>query len=130
MGNSIFGGGAKLREPPVISRQPAKTTRAILSTLMWPTRPATVPPPGDIPLVGRWSSAYSYGFLGVLTVACLLPFSGRAFHMDDPLFVFAARQIVQHPLDPYGFNVIWYESLNRMGGRYHNSPRAFFYALR
>ena len=94
---------------------------------MWPTRPATVPPPGDIPLVGRWSSAYSYTFLGVLTVACLLPFSGRALHMDDPLFVFAARQIVQRPLDPYGFNVIWYESLNRMADVTMNPPLACYY---
>ncbi len=94
---------------------------------MRPTRPATLPPPGDIPLVGRWSSAYSYALLGVVTVACLLPFSGRAFHIDDPLFVFAARQITQHPLDPYGFNVIWYESLNRMADVTMNPPLACYY---
>ena len=94
---------------------------------MRPTRPAAVPPPGDIPLVGRWSSAYSYALLGVLTTACLLPFSGRAFHMDDPLFVFAARQITQHPLDPYGFNVIWYESGDRMADVTMNPPLACYY---
>jgi 4-amino-4-deoxy-L-arabinose transferase-like glycosyltransferase len=82
---------------------------------------------GDIPLAGRWSSAYSYALLGVLTVACLLPFSGRAFHIDDPLFVFAARQITQHPLDPYGFNVIWYESVNRMADVTMNPPLACYY---
>jgi 4-amino-4-deoxy-L-arabinose transferase-like glycosyltransferase len=65
--------------------------------------------------------------LGVLTAACLLPFSGRAFHMDDPLFVFAARQITQHPLDPYGFNVIWYESLDRMADVTMNPPLACYY---
>ena len=91
------------------------------TTLGWATRP------GDIPLVGRWSSAYSYALLGVLTVACLLPFSGRAFHIDDPLFVFAARQITQHPLDPYGFNVIWYESLDRMADVTMNPPLACYY---
>ena len=91
------------------------------TTLGWTT------PPADIPLVGRWSSAYSYALLGVLTVACLLPFSGRAFHIDDPLFVFAARQITQHPLDPYGFNVIWYESLDRMAGVTMNPPLACYY---
>ena len=111
----------------ILAGEPNYATRAILSILMWPTRSATVPAPGDIPLVGRWSSAYSYALLGVLTVACLLPFSGRAFHMDDPLFVFAARQIVQHPLDPYGFNVIWYESLNRMAEVTMNPPLACYY---
>jgi 4-amino-4-deoxy-L-arabinose transferase-like glycosyltransferase len=94
---------------------------------MRPTRPATVTTPGDVPLAGRWSSAYSYALLGVLTVACLLPFSGRAFHIDDPLFVFAARQITQHPLDPYGFKVIWYESQDRMADVTMNPPLACYY---
>jgi 4-amino-4-deoxy-L-arabinose transferase-like glycosyltransferase len=111
----------------ILAAGPNDATRAILATLMWPTRPATVSPPGDIPLTGRWSSAYSYALLGVLTVACLLPFSGRAFHMDDPLFVFAARQITQHPLDPYGFNVIWYESRDRMADVTMNPPLACYY---
>ena len=124
---SILQGGTKLREPTRYFSSTLKTTRVILFTLMTPTPPATAPPPGDIPLVGRWSSAYSYALLGVLTVACLLPFSGRAFHIDDPLFVFAARQITQHPLDPYGFNVIWYESVNRMADVTMNPPLACYY---
>ena len=56
----------------------------------------TLAPPPDIPLVSRWSSSFSYAFLAVLTIACLIPFSGRAFHVDDTLFVLAARQISQH----------------------------------
>jgi len=92
-----------------------------------PRLPATLPPAGDIPLVGRWSSSYSYASLGVLTIACLLPFSGRAFHIDDPLFVLAARQITRHPLDPYGFNLIWYESLERMADITKNPPLACYY---
>ena len=92
-----------------------------------PRLPATLPPAGDIPLVGRWSSSYSYASLGVLTIACLLPFSGRAFHIDDPLFVLAARQIARHPLDPYGFNLIWCESLERMADITKNPPLACYY---
>ena len=88
---------------------------------------ATLPPLLDIPMVGRWSSSYSYAFLGVLTVACLLPFSGRAFHVDDPLFIWAARQIARHPLDPYGFNVVWYERLERMADITKNPPLACYY---
>jgi len=92
-----------------------------------PRLPATLPAPKDIPLVGRWSSSYSYAFLGLLTTACLLPFSGRAFHIDDTLFVMAARQIARHPLDPYGFNLIWNTSLERMADVTKNPPLACYY---
>ena len=43
-----------------------------------------------------------------LTTACLAPFAGKAFHIDDPLFIWTAKQISVHPLDPYGFMVNWY----------------------
>lgn len=47
----------------------------------------------------------------ILTVAALillLPFINKAVHIDDPLFIWAAKHIRAHPLDPYGFNVNWY----------------------
>lgn len=97
------------------------------SEVVKPRLPATLPAAGDIPFVGRWSSSYSYVFLGVLTIACLLPFSGRAFHVDDPLFVLSARQISRHPLDPYGFSLVWYESLERMADVTKNPPLACYY---
>jgi hypothetical protein len=28
--------------------------------------------------------------------------------MDEPLFVWTAQHIAGHPLDPYGFRVVWY----------------------
>jgi 4-amino-4-deoxy-L-arabinose transferase-like glycosyltransferase len=46
--------------------------------------------------------------LVALTLIVLAPFAGKAFHVDDPLFLAAARQIVLNPLDPYGFPVNWY----------------------
>jgi len=92
-----------------------------------PRPPATLPPLLDIPLVGRWSSSYSYACLAVLTIACLLPFSGRAFHLDDTLFVLAARQISRHPLDPYGFSLIWNTTLERMADITKNPPLACYY---
>jgi 4-amino-4-deoxy-L-arabinose transferase-like glycosyltransferase len=90
-------------------------------------RLAAFSPPGQIPIVGRWSSAYSYVLLGVVTIACLLPFSNRAFHVDDTLFVMAARQISQHPFDPYGFSVIWNKSSERMADTTKNPPLACYY---
>jgi 4-amino-4-deoxy-L-arabinose transferase-like glycosyltransferase len=43
-------------------------------------------------------------------IACalmLLPFLGKPAHIDDPLFLWQARQILAHPLDPFGFDVNW-----------------------
>src|SRR5207244_10206167 len=42
-----------------------------------------------------------------LTLATLLPFLHKAFHIDDPLFLWMADQIRKSPFDPYGFSVNW-----------------------
>ena len=39
---------------------------------------------------------------------CYLPFMNKAFHIDDPLFIWAAKHIQSNPFDPYAFNVNWY----------------------
>ncbi|MGH7680412.1 MAG: ArnT family glycosyltransferase, partial [Candidatus Eiseniibacteriota bacterium] len=46
--------------------------------------------------------------LAAITVLALLPFAGKAYHIDDPLFVWAGKRIATQPLDPYGFQVNWY----------------------
>jgi 4-amino-4-deoxy-L-arabinose transferase-like glycosyltransferase len=66
--------------------------------------------------------------LAALTVICLLPFIGKPFNVDDPLFVWAAKQIAQHPLDPYGFRVIWYDTEMPMSQITKNPPLASYYA--
>jgi hypothetical protein len=43
-----------------------------------------------------------------LTVAALLPFLGKPFHIDDPLFLWSAQQIRRDPFDFYGMPVNWY----------------------
>jgi 4-amino-4-deoxy-L-arabinose transferase-like glycosyltransferase len=67
-------------------------------------------------------------FLGLLTLLCLLPFAGKAFHIDDPLFVWAAQQITRHPLDPYGFKLIWYATEMPMSEVTKNPPLGAYYA--
>jgi len=47
--------------------------------------------------------------VGGITLAALLPFVGKPFQVDDPLFLRAARQIQEHPLDPYGFRYNMYQ---------------------
>jgi hypothetical protein len=52
--------------------------------------------------------------LGLIVLAATLPFLGKAFHIDDPLYLAVARQILVRPWDPYGAQVLWerdYESL-------------------
>jgi len=43
-----------------------------------------------------------------LTTALLLPFSGKAFHIDDTLFIWAARHITEKPFPFYWFSLNWY----------------------
>lgn len=46
--------------------------------------------------------------LAAAAVALLLmPFAGKAYHVDDTLFLDAARQIRKTPLAPYAFEVNW-----------------------
>lgn len=65
--------------------------------------------------------------LVLATIACLLPFIGKALHMDDPLFLWAGRQMQNRWWDPYGFNVNWYGTLNPMHEVTMNPPMASAY---
>jgi 4-amino-4-deoxy-L-arabinose transferase-like glycosyltransferase len=60
--------------------------------------------------------------LVLITAACLIPFSGKAFHIDEPLFLWAAKHIQSHPGDPYGFSVNWYGKAERMSEIMKNPP--------
>ena len=77
--------------------------------------------------LARWSSRHSYLLLTALTLLCLLPFSGRAFHIDDPLFVWSGQQIAKHPLNPYGFQVVWDNFSEPMSEITKNPPLACYY---
>lgn len=74
-----------------------------------------------------WPPLYSCVFLALATILCLVPFSGRAFHVDDTLFVRAAQQIVQHPFDPYGFEINWDAAPTPMSQVTENPPLAAYY---
>ncbi len=43
-----------------------------------------------------------------VTVICLAPFAAKPFNIDEPLFIWVAKQIHVHPLDFYGFRTNWY----------------------
>ena len=70
--------------------------------------------------VQRW-------ILVALTCCCLLPFLNEAFHVDDPLFLWAAKQIVKHPTNPYGFSVVWYSTAMGMAQVTKNPPLTSYF---
>ncbi len=59
-----------------------------------------------------------------LVLAALCPFLGKPLHIDDPLFVWMARHLIEHPLDPYGFAVNWYGMEMPMAAVMQNPPGA------
>ena len=68
-----------------------------------------------------------YILLTLAVLACLVPFSGKAFNVDDTLFIYVARQITHHPLDPYGFKVNWFLDAVPMAHETKNPPLAAYY---
>jgi len=77
------------------------------------------------------NSATRDAFLAIVAViAALVPFLHKAFHIDDPLFLWIAQQVSQHPTDPYGFSVNWYGSAMPVFSIMQNPPlNAYYMAL-
>jgi len=100
-----------------------------------PPKPGQPPAPGRLPTAGNaFPEAFLRGrrslrlvFLAGLTFLTLLPFAGKAFHIDDPLFVWAAKNIASKPLNPYGFDVNWYGIPMRMSDVTKNPPLTSYY---
>jgi hypothetical protein len=65
--------------------------------------------------------------LSLACVVCLAPFAGKAFHIDDPLFVWTAQHIRERPGDFYGFRVNWYFDSKPMSEVTKNPPLACYY---
>jgi hypothetical protein len=65
--------------------------------------------------------------LAAATLALLLPFVGKALHVDDPLFVWTAEQIHESPLDFYGRDVLWLGVRESMATANLNPPGASYY---
>src|SRR6476646_6485382 len=63
----------------------------------------------------------------VAVLAVLAPFLNKAFHIDDPLFLWMAQQIAHHPGDPYGFAVNWYRDSQPMSSVMQNPPLGSYY---
>ncbi len=80
--------------------------------------------------IKRWAAAHPYWLLTFVTLAALMPFLARPFNIDDPLFIWMARQIREHPLNPYGFNAEWGWTMFPMWKVMDNPPfTGYFIAL-
>lgn len=73
------------------------------------------------------AARYPKWTLVFVTLAALLPFLAKPFNIDDPLFIWAARQIQAHPGNPYGFNVEWGFREFPMSHVTENPPLACYY---
>jgi 4-amino-4-deoxy-L-arabinose transferase-like glycosyltransferase len=65
--------------------------------------------------------------LVIVTLLCLVPFLGKAFNIDDPLFIWSARHIHAHPFNFYGFDVNWYGTKESAADIIKNPPFASYY---
>ncbi len=60
---------------------------------------------------------------GVLLAALvLLPFLGKAFTIDDPLFLMQAQQLLRDPLHPTAFEVVWGDVPQRLSSIMPSGP--------
>jgi 4-amino-4-deoxy-L-arabinose transferase-like glycosyltransferase len=67
-------------------------------------------------------------FAALAVIAALAPFMGKAFHIDEPLFMWMAHQISRYPQDPYGFSVNWYSTVQPIFLVMENPPLSSYYA--
>lgn len=62
-----------------------------------------------------------------ITIICLAPFLGKAYHIDDTHFLWIAKHIQTHPLDFYGFVANWYGHKIPMSSINFNPPLVYYY---
>jgi hypothetical protein len=65
---------------------------------------------------------YTFGVLVLLGLGVNLPFVTQAFHIDDRLNIYAARQILISPLNPYDFAMVFAGRLQAFHDFYANPP--------
>jgi 4-amino-4-deoxy-L-arabinose transferase-like glycosyltransferase len=77
--------------------------------------------------IGEWCRHHPCWVLTMVTVATLSPFLAKPFNMDDPCYLWAAKQILAHPSDPYSFMVNWCGFAQPMWMVTQNPPLMSYY---
>lgn len=78
-------------------------------------------------LKNRFPAVPGPAWVLALTLLCLVPFLGKAFHIDDTLFLRAAEQIQKRPADFYGFQMNWFGTTQPMIVDFDNPPLTSYY---
>jgi 4-amino-4-deoxy-L-arabinose transferase-like glycosyltransferase len=94
---------------------------------MFRARRISAKKPGMLEKIRRWIASHPAWTLAIVTAGTLLPFLAKPFNMDDPLFIWTAKQIHPHPFNPFGFGVNWYGTVEPMWGVTENPPLAGYY---
>ncbi len=85
-------------------------------------------PANGMQLKGKLSeNVFAMMILTAVTLACLSPFLGKAFHIDDPLFIWCGKHIVSEPGNFYNFKVNWEGREEAMAAATQNPPLASYY---
>jgi hypothetical protein len=94
---------------------------------MFSPRPDSVTNVEMLDKIRRWIAVHPNWTLTFATLAALAPFLAKPFNIDDPLFIWVAKNIQAHPLDPFGFNVNWFGTVTPMWLATENPPVACYY---
>jgi 4-amino-4-deoxy-L-arabinose transferase-like glycosyltransferase len=84
-------------------------------------------PAAKAPGGGFARDTFALVVLTAVTLACLCPFLGKAFHIDDPLFIWCGKHIVSEPGNFYHFTVNWSGKTEPMAQVTQNPPLASYY---
>lgn len=76
---------------------------------------------------GLVRDSFALMVLAAVTLACLCPFLGKAFHIDDPLFIWCGKHIVSEPGNFYNFALNWSGKTEPMAQVTQNPPLASYY---
>lgn len=77
--------------------------------------------------IRQWLLAHPRCALTLLVSLMLGPFLAKPFNLDDPLFIWLAKQVQAHPGNPFGFDVNWYGVWQPMWTVTENPPLAGYY---
>jgi 4-amino-4-deoxy-L-arabinose transferase-like glycosyltransferase len=109
----------KTSDVPEMSVVPARFFKKLCSAM----------DPADRSSSGSISRVFAFVGFGVLLLLLLLVFWKRPFHIDDPLFIWTAKYIQNHPGNPYGFPVNWYGTGTPISDVTKNPPLASYYIV-
>src|ERR1051325_1252783 len=68
-----------------------------------------------------------FALISIAMLVALAAFACKPFSLDDPMYLWAARHIVHHPLDFYGFSVNWEGAAQPMSAVMKNPPLTSYY---